>query len=85
MIITVEHKVPYDKGEESRCLYGNGDFWGQTVCAYHVHRDRTHGRKAPVERHRPKCTLFNQWLKSDYTKCDMCLQKCKEAMKEGEG
>lgn len=82
MIISVEHKVPYEKGEETMCQYADGDFWGKSVCAYHVFRDITHGRKAPVERHKPKCSLFNQWLSSSYTKCDMCLQKCKEALKE---
>lgn len=78
MIISVEHKVPYDKGCEKRCLYNDGDFWGSTQCAYHVTRDRTHGRKALVEYRKPKCTLFNVWLDSPYFKCEECLKKCQE-------
>lgn len=42
--------------------------------AYHTHRDRTHGRKAPVERRVPKCTLFNEWLPWEYQKCEKCLE-----------
>ncbi len=49
MKILVEHEVPCEKGMEGECLYP-GDFWGKDVCKYHTHRDRTHGKKAPVER-----------------------------------
>lgn len=49
MNITVQHEVPYDKNLENKCLYA-GDFFGNEVCKYHVLRDRTHGRKAPIER-----------------------------------
>lgn len=42
--------------------------------AYHTHRDRTHGRKAPVERRVPKCTLFDEWLPGEYQKCEKCLE-----------
>lgn len=82
MRIVVEHEVPFDKDEETRCLYGDGDFWGSTACHYHVFRDRTHGRKAPVERRKPKCTLFDEWLDEPYKKCEKCLEKCKEPPKE---
>ena len=75
MKISVEHEVPYDKGKELRCEYADGDFFGCSVCIYHVHRDRHHGRKAPMERKVPKCTLFNKWL-DGYNKCDECLSKC---------
>ena len=82
MKITVEHEVPFDEFNEKRCLY-DGDFWGDEVCPYHVRRDRTHGRKAPVERRVPKCTLFNEWLDEPYKKCEKCFQKCMEAQKVG--
>ena len=84
MKITVEHEVPYDKGKERTCLYA-GDFWGNEVCRYHTHRDRTHGRKAPVERKLPKCTLFDEWLPGEYQKCEQCIlatQKRLEALKD---
>lgn len=80
MEIKVTHKVPYDKGYETRCMYNDGDFWGNSVCAYHVYRDRTHGRKAPVERRLPKCSLFGVWLDGQYNKCNACLEACKEAL-----
>ena len=70
--ILVEHEVPCDKGLETTCKYA-GDFWGNDVCRYHTHRDRTHGRKAPIERHIPKCTLFDEWLSGEYQKCERCL------------
>ena len=79
MIISVEHKVPYDNGYENRCEYGDGDFFGSTRCAYHVRRNRHHGAKAPPEYRKPKCTLFNEWLDEPYFKCEKCLQKCREA------
>ena len=79
MLIKVEREVPYFKGIENKCEYDDGDFWGVTVCQYHVFRNRFHGSKAPAEYNKPKCTLFNEWLKSNYTKCDACLQKCREA------
>lgn len=72
MKILVEHEVPCENGMEQRCLYP-GDFWGNGVCKYHTHRDRTHGRKAPVERRVPKCTLFDEWLPGEYQKCEKCL------------
>lgn len=83
MKITVEHEIPYDKRLEDRCLYA-GDFWGNEVCRYHTHRDRTHGRKAPVERKVPKCTLFDEWLQGECQKCEKCMEavrKAKEAEK----
>lgn len=82
MEIKVTHKVPYDKGYETRCMYNDGDFWGNSVCAYHVYRDRTHGRQAPVERRLPKCALFGVWLDGEYKKCDACLEACKEALRD---
>lgn len=77
MKITVEHDVPYDRNLETTCQY-SGDFWGNPVCKYHTHRDRTHGKKAPMERHVPKCALFDVWLPGDYQKCDECLAAIKE-------
>ena len=74
MKIKVEHKVSPD---ETKCIYG-GDFWGRDVCMYHTHRDRTHGRKAPIERRVPKCILFDCWLHKEYQKCDACIESCNE-------
>ncbi|WP_172807849.1 hypothetical protein [Christensenella intestinihominis] len=81
MKITVEHEVPYDPEDESRCIYAGGDFWGKEVCQYHKHRDRTHGHKAPVERRLPRCMLFHEWLPDEYAKCEAC-RKAVEAEKE---
>ena len=72
--IIVTHEVPSDP---DRCIY-DGDFWGNEMCKYHAYRDRTHGRKAPAERHIPKCTLFNVWLKGD-SKCEERKIACKRA------
>lgn len=72
MKILVEHEVPCEKGMDQKCLYP-GDYCGNDVCRYHTHRDRTHGRKAPVERHLPKCTLFDEWLPGEYLKCEKCM------------
>lgn len=80
MNITVQHEVPYDKNLENKCLY-SGDFFGNEVCKYHVLRDRTHGRKAPIERKKPKCTLFDVWLPGEKQKCEQCM-KAIEAQKE---
>ena len=80
MEIKVTRSVPYDKGYETRCMYNDGDFWGHSVCAHHVYRDRTHGRQAPVERRLPKYALFGVWLDGEYEKCDACLEACKEAL-----
>ena len=78
-IITVEHEVAFDKDKPHTC-YAEGDTDGwYTNCHYMVYRDRTHGRKAPVERNLPKCVLFDEWLKqpSLYAiKCDACLKAC---------
>lgn len=74
MKIKVEHEV---SPEKETCTH-DGDFWGKSVCRYHTHRDRTHGRKAPVERHLPKCTLFDCWLEEDYKKCEACKKACEE-------
>ena len=78
MKIKVEHEV---SPEKETCTH-DGDFWGKSVCRYHTHRDRTHGRKAPVERHLPKCTLFDCWLERDYVKCEACKNACNEAERE---
>lgn len=72
--ISVEHEVSPSPTE---CSYG-GDFWGKEVCRYHTYRDRTHGRKAPVERHLPKCTLFDCWLDKPHQKCEACQKACEE-------
>lgn len=78
--ITVKHSVSPDI---EYCTY-DGDFWGKDVCRYHTHRDRTHGRKAPIERHLPKCTLFNKWLDKPYQKCEECKQACQKERENGE-
>lgn len=78
MEITVKHEIPCDPTEESRCIY-DGDFWGNEVCRYHTHRDRTHGRKAPIERQQPKCTLFDEWLPGNYVKCESCRKAIEAA------
>ena len=72
MKIIVEHDVPSNPLE---CC-GDGDFWGKPVCKYHVKRDRAHGRKAPIERDVPKCTLFDCWLEKPYLKCEACRKAC---------
>ena len=79
MKIVVEHEIPCDKGKEKTCLYA-GDFWGNPVCRYHTHRNRTHGRKAPTEKNVPKCTLFDEWLPEEYQKCDSCLEAMMERL-----
>ena len=79
MMIQVEHEVPYDKGKKLRCVYDDGDFYGNTVCGYHTFQDCYHGKKAPRERHKPRCNLFNVWLDAEYHRCDACLKKCEEA------
>lgn len=78
--ITVKHSVSPDA---EHCTYA-GDFWGKDVCRYHTHRDRTHGRKAPIERHLPKCTLFNKWLDKPYQKCKECKQACQKEREKSE-
>lgn len=58
--------------------------FGGMKCAGITHRDRTHGRKAPVERKVPKCTLFDEWLPGECQKCEKCMEavrKAKEAEK----
>ncbi|WP_143469294.1 hypothetical protein [Lachnoclostridium sp. An14] len=79
--ISVEHLV---SPEPDSCTYG-GDFWGKDVCRYHVHRNRTHGRKAPMERAVPKCTLFDTWLDRPYKKCEACRKACREAQAKRTG
>lgn len=69
MKILVEHEIPDDLNS---CTFP-GDFWGKEVCRYHVCRNRTHGPKRPMERHVPKCTLFDTWLSKPYTKCPECV------------
>ena len=43
--ISVEHKVPFDKGHESECIYVAAEDRGgeYTLCPYLVLRDRHHG------------------------------------------
>lgn len=73
MKITVEHEVPFDSYCPNQCV-GSGDFEGREICQYYKLRDRTHGRKAPVERKKPKCALFDEWLDAPYKRCDKCLR-----------
>lgn len=77
MKITVEHEV---SPESASCSYG-GDFFGKDVCQYYACRNRTHGRKAPIERNVPKCTLFNTWLERPFAKCTACVTACQGAEK----
>lgn len=79
--IKVEHLVSPDK---DNCTYG-GDFWGKDVCRYYTYRNRTHGRKAPMERNVPKCTLFDVWLDKPYKKCEACRKACEEAWNKRAG
>lgn len=81
MKIKVEHVIPYDKDLEKTCMY-SGDFWGKPLCSYLVYRDRYHGRKQPMERRVPKCTLFNRWLERDCMKCPECLEAVKKAKED---
>lgn len=81
MKITVEHEIPNDKGLENMCYYA-GDFEGNSVCPYHKFRDRMHGRKAPVERRKPKCDLFGCWLDRNYVKCEACVEATRRAVQE---
>lgn len=41
----------------------------EKTCLY----DRTHGRKAPVERQFPKCTLCDEWIPGEYQRCKQCI------------
>lgn len=84
MVITVEHEIPCDRNLELTCTYA-GDFWGREVCKYHTHRTRTHGRKAPIERNVPKCTLFDKWLPGEYKKCDECIAAMMKASEQSVG
>jgi len=68
--IVVEHEVSPDK---IKCSYG------EELCKYHTHRDRHHGKKAPIEWNVPKCKLFDCWLSEAYIKCDACIKACSEA------
>ncbi len=79
MIIKIEHRVPYDEGNELRCVYNDGECYGRTTCLYHTFRDRYFGSKAAVEYKVPKCKLFDAWLDAPYQKCGACLRKCIEA------
>lgn len=81
--IPVLHEVPFDSGKENHCVYNDGSVDGYTICRYHKLRDRTHGRKAPIERKCPKCALFDVWL-DGYNKCKECLICCKIAKQEVE-
>ena len=78
-IITVKHEVAFDELYKTTC-YADSDVGGwHTMCHYLAYRDRTHGRKAPVERHLPKCTLFDKWLETKGlypSKCEECLKAC---------
>ena len=76
MKITVQYEVSPDK---NFCTYDDDDFYGKDVCQYHTYRDRTHGRRAPVERNVPKCTLFGVWLDKSYQKCKECIKACEQA------
>ena len=35
-----------------------------------------------IERHLPKCTLFDCWLERDYMKCEACKNACDKAERE---
>ena len=83
--IKVEHTVALDENIPLTCRAECDSGGWYTLCQYLVHRDRTHGRKAPVERKLPKCSLFDEWLKQPGLypmKCDACLIAC--GLKDGE-
>lgn len=83
--IKVEHTVALDESRPLTCRAECESGGWYTLCQYLVRRDRTHGRKAPVERGLPKCSLFNEWLNQPEfypMKCDACLIAC--GLKKGE-
>lgn len=76
MKITVEHEVADDP---VRCVTHDGTtFEGSSICGYHGFRDQTHGPRRPVDRHKPKCKLFNCWLDQPYQKCRACVEACEK-------
>ena len=79
MIVTVKKDIVYDKNIPFLCVEGDSGF-SQNVCPYYVERDRNHGKKG-IERHCPKCALFDVWLDGKYVRCE----ECKKAIKESEG
>ena len=78
-IAVVEHQVSTDP---VYCTFSSPDdgFMEKSVCAYQVYRDR-HGAGGKIERHLPRCKLFNEWLKKpglDCLRCDACKAACGE-------
>ena len=84
MRIQVEKEIPYNPSFPDRCM-GSGDFEGTEICRYHVERSRYHGRKAPAEINKPKCTLFEEWLTGRYIRCEACKRACKRALEVENG
>lgn len=82
--IQVTKEIPYRSDISDRCM-GDGDFWGNEVCPYHVERNRYHGKKAQAEVQKPKCTLFGKWLSGRYMRCEECKKACEEALKKPKG
>lgn len=72
--INVKHMVSPDA---TSCAYGEDVDGYVMACHYHVRRNRTHGRKAPMEFNLPKCLLFECWLDKPFHKCEACKQACK--------
>ena len=73
--INVKHMVSPDA---TSCAYGEDVDGYVMACHYHVRRNRTHGRKAPMEFDLPKCLLFECWLDKPFHKCEACKQACKD-------
>ena len=82
MIVTVKKDIVYDKNIPFLCVEGDSGF-SQNVCPYYVERDRNHGKKG-IERHCPKCALFDVWLDGKYVRCEECKKAIKESEEEHE-
>lgn len=82
MRIQVEKDIPYNPSYPNRCV-GGSDYEGTEVCKYHVTRNSYHGKKAPAELNKPKCTLFDDWLSDSYNRCEACKKACEKALEVG--
>ena len=81
MKIQVEKDILYNPLCPNRCI-GDSDYEGVEVCKYHVSRNSYHGKKAPAEFNKPKCTLFDKWLSGRYVRCEECINACKKALED---
>lgn len=77
MKIWVEHEITNDL-ISCYCGDSGGEYF---VCPYIKNRDK-HGKKGvQIQRNKPKCTLFNEWLDTTGVyrhpkKCKKCLDAC---------